>query len=405
MDLQFFHSISDLSAQQWDSLWPDSYPFTQHGFFHALEKSQSIGRQTGWMPLYLVLIDKQILKAAMPLFLKGHSYGEYVFDWAWANAYAQAGLEYYPKLISAIPFTPSTGHRMGFHPTLAEAEKSEIYASFLSAIKNYSEHKNLSGFHCLFPVKNAIGYLEDSGLFRREGYQFHWFNNHDGELFESFDEFLETFSSRKRKTLKKERRRVDEQNIKIVMKEARDLSDSEWQIFYQLYHTTYLKRSGGTGYLGEDFFQLAAKALPTQILVACAYLENQFVAAALYFRDETTLYGRYWGSRIDLDCLHFEACYYQGIEYAIKHKLKRFDPGAQGEHKIQRGFTPIKTCSYHWLAHPQFSHAIKNFVREEAAHNNSYVQDARSYLPFKEGVEVVTTNILLENSTLSCTTK
>ncbi len=396
MDLQFFHSIADISIDQWNQLWPTNYPFSQHGFFSALEESGSIGGKTGWYPLYLALIDNQKVKAAMPLFIKSHSYGEYVFDWAWANAYSQAGIEYYPKIISAIPFTPSTGHRIGFHSDLSNSEQEDAVTLFLSNIKEYIKNKNYSGFHCLFPATKTIPSLKAAEFSHREGYQFHWFNDNNGKVFESFDEFLETFSSRKRKTLKKERRRVTEQNIHIAMKEAHELTEQEWHTFYQLYHYTYLKRSGATGYLGEEFFQLAAKALPKQILVACAYLDNEFVAAALYFRDESTLYGRYWGSKLELDCLHFEACYYQGIEYAIKHKLKRFDPGAQGEHKIQRGFTPIKTCSYHWLAHPQFNEAIKHFLKEESAHTNAYIQDARSYLPFKEGIKTVDVDFLLK---------
>ena len=407
MDIQFVSTIKQIDEQQWNTLWPSDYPFTQYAFFNALEESKSIGHQSGWQPLYLIALnetgaaDQPQLKAAMPLFIKMHSYGEYVFDWSWANAYAQAGLEYYPKLINAVPFTPSTGHRIGFSETLSAEAKQDLFSLFIDTIQTFSLKQKLSGFHSLFPEKSAVQlfgqkqHLEQKQFYRRDGYQFHWFNEHEGQLFNSFDHFLQTFSSRKRKTIRKERQKVQQQNLTIIMKEAHELDESEWDTFYHLYHHTYLKKSGSTGYLGKDFFHLIARSLPKQVLVACTYIDDEFVAAALYFRDKTTLYGRYWGSVVDIDGLHFEACYYQGIEYAIKHGLKRFDPGAQGEHKIQRGFTPIKTCSYHWLSHPGFHRAIEDFLIEETKHVDAYIKDARTYLPFKEGTEPVTPDCLI----------
>ena len=396
MDIQFYFSMKEISAGAWNALWPTEYPFTQHGFLSALEESSSVNGESGWQSLFICAQDNDRLIAAMPLYLKMHSYGEYVFDWSWAGAYEQAGLNYYPKLINAIPFTPSTGQRIGFLPELDEQMRSNVFSTFISFIKQYAVEKRLSGFHCLFPNKECVPYWQNEKFYCREGYQFHWFNDHDGKAFTSFNDFLSTFSSRKRKTIKKERKKIPDQNIHIVMKEAHEMSEEEWDIFYALYHRTYLKRSGSAGYLGKDFFHRVAEALPTQVLVACAYHESEFIAAALYFRDETTLYGRYWGTKVDIDGLHFEACYYQGIEYAIANGLKRFDPGAQGEHKIQRGFTPIKTVSYHWLAHPGFNQAIEQFVVEEAKHVGAYLEDARGFLPFKEGVELVDVNCLVD---------
>ena len=346
-------------------------------------------------PHYVASLKNGKIQCVLPLYIKQHSYGEYVFDWSWANAYAQSGLNYYPKLLNAIPFTPATGPRIGFAPTLDETQKSTIVDTLFKWVRKYANEHHFSGLHCLFPQHNDLQKMANCGLLQRTGYQFHWFNRANTP-YNNFDDFLSEFVSRKRKSLKKERCKVGEQNIRIEMKRGEELSQHEWDIFYALYHHTYLKRSGNAGYLGRDFFHLLAKTMPTQILVACAYEEDDFIAAAFYLRDQQNLYGRYWGSKKDIDGLHFEACYYQGIEYAIAHQLKRFDPGAQGEHKIQRGFTPIRTTSYHWLAHPQFHEAIDHFLIEESQHVEQYITDSRNYLPFKEGIKLVDRDILVK---------
>lgn len=396
--MQFLTSITDLDADQWDSLWPKDHPFVRHAFLAALEQSGSIDRSelahSGWQVQHLVAFEGQQLVAAMPLFIKSHSYGEYVFDWSWANAYQQAGMDYYPKLINAIPFTPASGPRIGFSPALEPAQQQPLSAALLAAIERHCEQKNYSGFHGLFPHSESRQHLLAQCPHERLGVQFHWFN----QGFTSFAHFLDTFASRKRKNIKKERDKVAQHGFTIKMRSAAEVSKEEWDTFTLLYHRTYIKRSGRSGYLGKDFFHRIATTLPDKVLLASAHHHDSMIAAAVYFRDDTTLYGRYWGAQVDIDGLHFECCYYQGIEYAINHGLERFDPGAQGEHKIQRGFTPILTSSVHQLRHPSFNRAVGEFVAEEAAHVRLYLKECRASLPFKDGIIPVDENILLHPS-------
>ncbi|MFL0811322.1 MAG: GNAT family N-acetyltransferase [Agarilytica sp.] len=392
-------SIHLISAQEWDELWPSEYPFTKHAFFAALEDSGSIDglntnpqKQTGWQTKHLVVSNQGRTVAVMPLFLKDHSYGEYVFDWSWANAYHQNGLAYYPKLLNAIPFTPATGPRLGVDASFENtSSRTQIYNSIFSFVSELCDKNSYSGFHSLFPFGDQDVSWRHVGLSQRIGCQFHWFN----QDYSNFDDFLDRFSSRKRKNLKKERAKAAEANLEIHMREGKHIKPEEWDQFYHLYQMTYLKRSGHGGYLGKKFFHQVADGLPNNVVLASAHQKNEMIAAALYFRDDDTLYGRYWGCVQELDALHFECCYYQGIEYAIKHKLQRFDPGAQGEHKIQRGFTPIKTHSFHWLTHPAFNNAIKNFVSEEAAELETYIHTARDSLPFREGSNIISEEILV----------
>lgn len=436
MRIRVLSSITEISTHQWDGLWPNAYPFTRHDFFSALESSGSIDSKTrnntGWRTAHIVVYDSpdnpkggqaetsvtppienamETPVAVMPLFIKMHSYGEYVFDWSWASAYQQAGIEYYPKLVNAVPFTPATGPRIAFSASLSEENKSAYCEAIMHRIKQITEEIDASGFHCLFPDTHTAKLLASAGYSQRLGTQFHWFNNN----YNDFDDFLSTFSSRKRKNIRKERAkarqnqkpkhstditiRKESENLSfdfdIKMRNGTEVSADEWKTFSALYNRTYLKRSGHSGYLGHNFFQLIAGAIPDQVLLASAHQGQEMISAALYFRDEDVLYGRYWGTKIDIDGLHFECCYYQGIEYAIKHKLKRFDPGAQGEHKIQRGFTPIKTQSFHWLRQPEFNQAVGNFVRQEAPEISRYITKTRELLPFKEGRTIPDEDILL----------
>lgn len=394
MHTEFLNSITDIDPLAWDSLWPADYPFTRHAFLQALESSKSTTRKSGWQPCHMLVRDGDVVQAALVLFEKSHSYGEYVFDWGWADAYERAGMSYYPKLLSAIPFTPATGPRLGFNIRSTSEQRRDLTAVMHDAVRKRLSLIAGSGFHCLFPDARNRLLLAASGCVERQGCQFHWFNRD----YTDFDGFLSSFSSRKRKNIRRERSKVAEQHIVMQMRSAAALSDSEWQQFALLYQNTYLKRSGHTGYLNIDFFLAVARAMPEQVLLCSAHrrsTDTDMLAAALYFRDNTTLYGRYWGAREEVDGLHFEACYYQGIDYAIKHGLQRFDPGAQGEHKIQRGFTPVKTCSYHWLQHPGFFAAAREFVDQESVFNNSYCEDGRRYLPFREGERLVDDSVLL----------
>lgn len=390
MSIRALNSINEITENAWDALWPD-YPFTRHAFLAALENSACTNKQSGWQVQHLVYERDQHILAAMPLYLKYDSWGEYVFDWSWAEAYQSHGFDYYPKLLSAVPFTPTTGPRLGFAATLPADETQNIAEAFMHFCLRSDVVGQASGFHLLFPNAENAAQIKPAGLLERYGYQFHWFN----QGYSCFEDFLAGFASRKRKNLKREREKVARAGLEIVIEEGEQISAERWQTFFIFYHTTYLKRSGCYGYLNQDFFQQLGRALKNQVVLISALKADTPVAMALYFRDNETLYGRYWGCEKEIDFLHFELCYYQGIEYAIKHQLKRFDPGAQGEHKIQRGFTPVYTCSYHKLANPMFERAIANFLREEKQHLQFYMREARRALPFREDVPQVNEHILL----------
>lgn len=373
---EFLPSLERISASVWNAITGTDYPFLRHEFLHGLERTHCTTAATGWQPCHLLLKREGNVAAVMPLYLKSHSYGEYVFDWSWADAWRQNGLEYYPKLVTAIPFTPATGPRLC---AAAGEDTSECLLAAMSAIQQFATQRQLSSWHLLFPEESVSTTLLDAGLHRRASTQFHWFN--DG--YRTFDDFLATFNSRKRKSLNRERRRVAEQGLELKTLEGPDIKTQEWEQFYRFYQLTYAKRSGHSGYLTRDFFLETAAGMGTQVIMVLAYRNEQAVAGALYFRSSDTLYGRYWGCEQEFDSLHFEACYYQGIEYCIANKLARFDPGAQGEHKIQRGFRPITTWSNHWIADPRLAAAVGDFTRREALHNEQYRQDAASMLPFK----------------------
>jgi predicted N-acyltransferase len=395
VQVSFIHSIHQIDPAQWDGLWNCDYPFTRHAFFAALEDSGSTRSDSGWQPWHALLKQDGKLIGVMPLFMKSHSYGEYVFDWAWADAYAQHHLNYYPKLVNAIPFTPSTGPRLALAAHLSRSGRASAMQRLQESILAALAEQRCSGWHCLFPDAQSQELLMGLPLIRRYGSQFHWFN----QGFTDFDDYLSHFNSRKRKNLNKERRKVTEAGLRLRIRSGRDLDEDDWTQFYKLYHRTYLKRSGSYGYLGSGFFQLLAQAMPDQVVLISAELAGThagaMVAGAFYLRDSQTLYGRYWGALEEYDALHFEACFYQGIEYAIQEKLQRFDPGAQGEHKIQRGFTPIKTCSYHWLAEPRFSEAVAYYCSQEARQMDAYIADARTYLPFHREIQLPPVDFLL----------
>jgi predicted N-acyltransferase len=377
MYCQFISSIHDIDKDSWNTLFGHDYPFLRYEFFLAMEDSRSTCSDTGWTPHHLIVNDGNTLVAAMPLFLKDHSYGEYVFDWGWADAYHRSGLQYYPKLLNAIPFTPATGPRWGISP---QYDKTQTLKILFDAIETEASRLKISSCHYLFTKERDNSLLEQQHYLKRTGCQYHWLN----QDYQNFEDFLSTFNSRKRKNLKKERQKVIAQNITLEVKEGHEITQDDWQHFYLFYHLTYFKRSGRQGYLTEEFFPLLAQLMSEAIVMVQAQKSDEVIAAALYFKDSDTLYGRYWGCNKEYDQLHFEACYYQGIEYAIRNKLKRFDPGAQGEHKIQRGFTPVPTYSYHWIKHDEFRDAIKHFLRSEERQIYHYIDDASEHLPFKK---------------------
>jgi uncharacterized protein len=377
LKIEFIDSLSRIEARLWNSVAGTDYPFTRHEFLDALERSGAIGRDSGWITSHALAWRGTTLVAVMPLYKKMHSYGEYVFDWSWADAYRRYGYAYYPKLLCAIPFTPATGPRLCVH---ADANRAEIAGAIVAAIKD-SACGETSSLHILFPDPAEGAVFGALGLSERSGVQYHWHN----AGFADFDAFLATFNSRKRKSLRRERARVAEQGIALRTLEGAAIAPADWERFHHFYQLTYAKRSGHGGYLNAEFFRLVGATLPEHTVLTFAERDGKTIAGALYFRDSKTLYGRYWGCIHEYDALHFEACYYQGIEYCIRHGLQRFDPGAQGEHKIQRGFAPTGTRSYHWIENPQFRAAIDNFLVEERSDLERYIEQASAALPFRQG--------------------
>lgn len=378
MRAEFITGIDRIEPTDWNALNQSDSPFLRHEFLFALEHSQSVCADSGWQPCHVVIKgDHDELLAAMPVYIKSHSYGEYVFDWAWANAYHRAGREYYPKLLTAVPFSPVGGARLLHSPSLQDPQ-SAIALAFQQQ-QTLAKQIKASSWHVLFPERQQAEQFTAAGLLHRIDCQYHWFN--DG--FDDFERFLSSFASRKRKNVRKERKRVAEQGITLTHVEGPDISAEQWEDFYQFYHMTYYKR-GGSGYLNQAFFDLIADSMPEQLVMVIAERDGQAVGAALCFKDETTLYGRYWGCVEEFEHLHFEACYYQGIDYCIRQGLQRFDPGAQGQHKIARGFIPIFTHSCHWLAEEDFSQAIEQFLGQETPHIEAYRVDACDALPFNQ---------------------
>lgn len=377
LHVEWLPQIDAIGASAWNALLPNDYPFAQHAFLAALEHSGAAASDSGWLPQHLLLRRGDKLVAALPLYLKTHSYGEYVFDWSWADAWQRSGLHYYPKLLCAIPFTPATGPRVLIAPG---EDREATVAQVFEAIKKRVGNEGLSTFHLLFPdddLRNSPGAAQ---LAQRVGVQYHWFNRG----FNSFDDFLATFNSRKRKNLRKERERVAEQGLQLTVQEGVDISEADWRRFHHFYQLTYAKRSGHGGYLGVEFFLEIGRTLRDQIVLITAQWRGETVAGALNFKDRSTLYGRYWGCAREFEFLHFEACYYQGIEYCIRHGLQHFDPGAQGEHKIQRGFEPIATYSLHWIEHPALRRAVADFLGRERVEIERYRQEACELLPFRQ---------------------
>ncbi len=369
------HSIHDIGATQWQRLCDDSsiqgYPFLQFAFLAALEDSGCIGQQadhpSGWQILYLT-DNAEAPQWLLPCYVKQHSYGEYVFDWSWAEAYQRYGLDYYPKLQWAVPFTPASGPRhLGILP-----EPNTL----VTLLNEVCERHNLSGWHLTFPATPLMPHPQVS---ERISCQFHWHNRD----YQSFADYLQYFTSRKRKSVNKERQRIAQQGVTLQRKCGADISADDIAFFYRCYQDTYQRRRSWP-YLNRAFFEQLRKTMSQQMMLVMASLDETPVASALYFFDDQTLYGRYWGALDDIDGLHFEACYYQGIEFCIENNLQRFDPGTQGEHKISRGFEPVITRSYHYLQHPGFAQAVADFTDEERQQVLSYQQQATSLLPFRQ---------------------
>ena len=376
MKVTVHDSIAAIPAGEWDALVGNGYPFLSHAFLELAERTGSVSPDAGWSPKHLVLRDGNTLRAAMPLYEKTHSWGEFVFDWAWAQAYQQAGFDYYPKLVSAVPFTPAPSSRM----LRADARDDEAATILVEAATELARETGCSSFHVLFPTDDEIPALEQAGLLIRKDCQFHWHNRD----YQTFDDFLATFTSAKRKKARRDRRRVAEQGIRFRRLRGSEIDAETWSNVYSLIARTFMLR-GSLPYFNQAFFEGLSDRLPDNVLVIIAEQSDRMIAAAVFFESDTTLYGRYWGSDGHYDALHFETCYYQGIDYCIETGKQCFEPGTQGEHKVARGFVPVTTWSAHWLAHPEFASAIERYLDEEGRHIDRYMDTIDAHTPYKSG--------------------
>jgi predicted N-acyltransferase len=374
LDLERTATLQNLEAARWNALAGDS-PFLRHEFLTALERSGCIGRRTAWQPVYLLAKSAGELVGALPLYLKYDSRGEFVFDWGWADAYERSGRRYYPKLVSSIPFTPATGTRLLVRPG---ADAAAVRECLVRGARAVAMELNASSLHVLFPTEAERAMLDRQGFLSRKSCQFHWHN--DG--YADFDEFLSRFSSAKRKKAKRERRRVAEAEITFAQLRGNEPTDSEWNAVFEFYASTF-ERRGRPPYLNRAFFAEVARTMPENILIVLARYQGAPIAAAICFRGGTTLYGRYWGSAADFHSLHFETCYYQGIEFCIARGIATFEGGSRGEHKLARGLLPVETCSAHWLAHPEFAAAVDQFLARETRGMKQYVDELADHSPFK----------------------
>lgn len=372
---RILESIAQIDARSWNALAGSAQPFLRHEFFLALEQSGCAAARTGWTPRHLIIEDaKGVPAAAMPLFRKAHSRGEFVFDFSWAGAYAQHGLNYYPKLLTAVPFTPVSGPRILVDPNV---DGRAVTKSAVRAALDYARSEQLSSWHVLFPTGETAADLDRAGLILRRDCQFHWYNHG----YESFESFLATFTAEKRKKAKRERRRVAEAGIEFDTLHGGDMTASLWDIVYEFYAETF-HRHGHEPYLNLDFFKRVSAAMPNELMLKVARVGTEPIAVAIFFVGSEALYGRYWGAGGNFHSLHFEACYYQGIEYCIEKKLQRFEPGTQGEHKVPRGFVPTLTHSAHYIADPRFAAAIRDYAQREARGVDHYAAAVNEHVPY-----------------------
>lgn len=366
-------SISDLIA-----LGSGDYrtPFLKYSFLLALEQHGCVGGNSGWKAQHVLIYKNDQIVAFIPGYLKQHSYGEYVFDHSWAHAYQQHNLRYYPKWINAIPFTPVPGCRALVQSGITEQDVATFWRDNKADIMTRLE---VSSLHFLFTQKSYSEVLNEHEYHQRHSVQFYWFN----QQYKDFDDFLSMMTARRRKTINKERKNLVSAGINMQRLEGRAITNEHLNFFYQCYQQTYIKRSGHGGYLSQSFFVSLVESMPENILLVIAYKESEALASALFFYDEEGLYGRYWGALKEVSGLHFETCYYQGIEFCLEKSIQLFNPGTQGEHKILRGFEPQLCFSNHCMANPEFDRAVADFVKRERPHISDYKTDAAKLLPYK----------------------
>ena len=379
----FINSLDTVNHSDWNNLLADKNPFLRYEFLTALEHNGCVGERYGWYPHHLIVHDEtKRVVAASPIYIKTNSYGEFVFDWPWASAYEKSALNYYPKLVAAVPYTPVTGVRLLIVSGLSADQKNNVAVAMLGAIIKEAKRLEMSSMHWLFSPEHECKLYAQNDLIMRLGCQYHWHNQN----YECFDHFLERLISRKRKKIKRERQIIQEQNIHIRRLHGSELDTSQWQQVHAFYADTfYRKKSLPT--LSLEFFLEIGTTLGSSILPILAYSNNQLIACAINFKSDSTLYGRYWGSLKKFHSLHYEVCYYQGIEYAIEQRLKTFEPGAQGEYKIGRGFLPTKTWSAHWIADLRFRNAIQDYCQRETQHMQQECKQLMSLSPYRHNRE------------------
>ena len=386
------NSMAGVSKADYEQLLPlDSHasPFLQYDFLHALETSECVCEESGWQPLHIIIknssnhtgdnVDSGIV-AFIPAYIKTHSYGEYVFDHSWAHAYQQHGLAYYPKLIMAVPFTPVTGSRV----LIAKDIDRNALLSYISAITSeILKSQQLSSLHMLFSPQSTSDTLALESMHQRQSVQFNWLN----KAYSDYTQFTESLTARRRRSIKKERASIIKQGVNVKRIVGSDINAEDMQFFYRCYQQTYLKRSGHTGYLNQHFFYTLLSTMSDNLMLIIAEKNQRPIAAALFFHDKDGLYGRYWGALEDISGLHFEVCYYQGIEHCIENNIPLFNPGTQGEHKILRGFEPTLCYSNHIMTEPAFDSAVKDFLQRETPHIVDYFIQSQALLPFKQECE------------------
>jgi predicted N-acyltransferase len=370
--IEVVDSLADVDPAEWNAL-AGPQPFVRHEFFSALLDTGCASARSGWLPQFVLLRRGGALAGALPLFAKSHSYGEYVFDWAWAEAHERHGVDYYPKLLSAVPFTPVRGTRI---LARSNADRGALIEGALELARRFSS------LHVLFPSDAEADLLRQHGMLLRRTVQFHWQN--DG--YADFDDFLARLSHSRRKNIRQERRRVRDAGVTCRWLEGADMTRSDWEFFNRCYRQTYSAHHSSP-YLSLAFFIRIGAALPENIAMVLASRDDQPIAAALFLKDAQALYGRYWGATEYVPLLHFECCYYQAIEYAIGQRLVRFEGGAQGEHKLFRGLLPVEAPSAHWLAHPAFARAVEDFLAREGKGIARYVDELNEHTPFKQSEE------------------
>ena len=369
-------SIEAIAAAEWNALTPSGNPFLQHAFLRALETGDSVGKDSGWQVALLTLSDAQGLAAAAPAYIKQHSYGEFVFDFSWAQAYSRYGLDYYPKLVVAAPFTPASGPRLLVR---ADLDAAATRAALVGALQEFAHAQSLSSIHALFADAESRAAFAGAGWLARNTCQFHW-NNHD---YRDFDHYLESFTADKRKKAKRERRRVLESGITFRTRHGDEMTAAELDVAFELHRDTFL-RHGHEPYLTHATFRQIAAALGRSFMIKFALEHGRPVAVAIFFISRNTLYGRYWGSRDAYHSLHFETCYHQGIDYCIEKQLQHFEPGTQGEHKVSRGFEPALTHSAHYIADARFRAPIADFVKRERDSIADYAAEIQTHVPYRD---------------------